>query len=318
MTVRSPLYLETPSDIQVVSQLMLDAMISQAVYAYSLDPSVTLSVVASGGNLGTITDTRYQAGNSVLRETGGFASEAATPNISQIDISYSRINQTVSSLTIPSSGPKSFPVYLASNDDIQAMTLQDFYDTFIFPAITALTSSSSGTNQAGTYFISSAASVSGSTRVSATPVFTDTRADASQYTAAGITEQLDQPITITNYYLYRINGVDASSLPSTNFKKLLYIGANSRVLREYSVVEFNNLVSSWLRYATVNETGNRIRYSFTSGENRGSGMTDTYLSGSSASGYNTTQDPTGYYLSQEFPNGPTAVRNVYYLKIQKT
>jgi hypothetical protein len=316
MTARSPLYLETPNDIQVFSQAEIDSMVSQAVYAYSLNPSVSLSVVSSGGNLGTITDTRYQAGNSVLRETGGFASEADTPDISQVDISYSRINQTVASITIPTHGPKSFPVYLETNEDIRAMTLQDFYDTFVYPAISALTSSSSGTNQAGTYFISSATSVSGSTRVSTTPVFTDTRADASQYTADGITEQLDQPTTITNYYLYRINGVDASSLPSTNYKKPLYIDVNND-LREYSVAEFNNLLSSFMRYAVVNETGNRIRYSFTSGENRGSGMTDTYLSGSSADGYNTTQDPTGYYLSQEFPNGPTAVRNVYYLKIQK-
>lgn len=316
MTARSPLYLETPNDIQVFSQAEIDSMVSQAAYAYSLNPSVSLSVVSSGGNLGAITDTRYQAGNSVLRETGGFASAAQTPDISQIDISYSRINQTVDAVTIPSNGPTSFPVYLETSEDIRAMTLQDFYDTFVYSAISNLTSSSSGSNQAGTYFISSATAVSGSTRVSTTPVFTDTRADGAQYTAAGITEQLDQPITITNYYLYRINGVDASSLPSTNFKNPLYVDANND-LREYSVTEFNNLLSSWTRYVIANETGNRIRYSFTTGENRGSGMVDTYLSGSSAAGYNTIQDSTGYYLSQEFPNGPTAVRNVYYLKIQK-
>ena len=43
----------------------LTKLLTQTVYQYSLNPSVTLSVVSSGGNLGTITDTRLQAGASI-------------------------------------------------------------------------------------------------------------------------------------------------------------------------------------------------------------------------------------------------------------
>ena len=66
---------------------------------------------------------------------------------------------------------------------IKAMNLQDVKDTFLHPAIDLLTSGSTGTDQAGTYHISTSSSVSGSTLVSATPVFSDTGADTGAYTA---------------------------------------------------------------------------------------------------------------------------------------
>ena len=49
---------------------MVDNIIDQIIYQYSLNPSVTLSVVSSGGNLGTITDTRLQAGTQSTSATG--------------------------------------------------------------------------------------------------------------------------------------------------------------------------------------------------------------------------------------------------------
>ena len=45
-----------------------------------------------------------------------------------------------------------------------------------------------------------ATSVSGNTLVSSTPVFIDTRADTSLYTAGSIPETQDQPKTITSFY----------------------------------------------------------------------------------------------------------------------
>ena len=314
MTARSPLYIKTSIEIQVFSQAEIDAIVSQAVYVYSLNPSVSLEVLSSGGNLSGLpmADTRYQAGTSTTR-VDRFATAAETPNINIVTVNYSRINETIASIAIPSYGPKSFPVYLETNQNIRAMTLQDFYDTFIYPAISALTSSSSGTNQAGTYFISSTTSVAGSTLVSNTPVFTDTRADVSQYTAGGIGETQDQPTTITNYYLHRINGVDQSSLPSTNYKKPLYIDINNN-LREYSVTEFNNLLSNWTRYAAANEIGNKIRYNINgTGTTAGSAMINTRLS-PTGTGYNTRFVNANDYRTQEFPNGTPVVANTYELK----
>ena len=95
---------------------------------------------------------------------------------------------------------------------IQSMTLQDVKDTFLHPAIDLLSSGSTGTNQGGTYHITTSASTSGSTEVSGsnTPVFLDTQANVGAYTSSSIPETLDQPQTNTTYYLQRINGSDTS------------------------------------------------------------------------------------------------------------
>ena len=90
------------------------------------------------------------------------------------------------------------------------MSLTDFKDTIIHPAINLLASGTVSATAAGTYHISTSASVSGSTEVSGanTPVFIDTRADTSAYSAGSIPETQDQPTTIQNYYLQRIDGTD--------------------------------------------------------------------------------------------------------------
>ena len=90
------------------------------------------------------------------------------------------------------------------------MTLQDVKDTFLHPAIDLLTSGSTGTQQAGTYHISTSSSVTGSTEVSGsnTPIFLDTGANVGAYSSNSIPETLDQPQTLTSYYLHRINGND--------------------------------------------------------------------------------------------------------------
>lgn len=314
MTARSPLYIKSSTEIQVFSQAEIDAIVSQAVYVYSLNPSVSLEVLSSGGNLSGLpmADTRYQAGASTTR-VDRFATAAETPDINIVTVNYSRISQTIASLAIPSYGPLSFPVYLETDENIRAMTLEDFYDTFIYPAISNLTSFSFGTEQAGSYFISSATSVTGSTLVSSTPVFSDSRADNTQYTADGISETQDQPTIITNYYLHRIDGVDQSSLPSTNYKKPLYIDSNNN-LREYSVTQLNNLLRRWIRYAAANETGNRIRYSINgTGTTAGSAMLNTILS-PTGTGYNTLFVNANDYRTQEFPNGTPITENTYELK----
>ena len=73
----------------------------------------------------------------------------------------------------------------------------------------------------------------------------DTRADASAYTASGIPETLDQPTTVTQYYLHRRNA--GSTVPST---KLLFLDneyadpTNTKDfdIREYSIAEATTLL----------------------------------------------------------------------------
>ena len=311
MAVRTPLKNDS-GNVKEMSSGEVDQIIDQIVYQYSLNPSIALSVVSSGGNLGTITDTRLQAGVASTSTTA-FPSEATTAEPGVVTVSYSKINSTTATISPTSDTGKTWPVYYNASGHIQAMNLQDVKDTFLHPAIDLLTAATTTTQQAGTYFISSATSVSGSTRVSATPVFSDTRANTSLYTASGIPETLDQPTTITNYYLYSVNGSDtAYTIP-------FFINASNN-LQEYTAATFESLVQGWIRYTAASSTdGYKITYNLGtsgSGNVRGSGMANTILNGSG--NYQTRFVNTDDYRAQEFPNGTAVTSSTYYLRINKS
>ena len=295
-----------------MSTAMVDSIVDQVVYQYSLNPSVTLSVVSSGGNLGTITDTRKQAG-AYSSSTTGFPSEATTAEPGTVTVNYSKINSSTASVSPTTDTGKTWPVYYNASGQLQAMNLQDVKDTFLHPAIDLLTAATTTSDQAGTYHISSSSSVTGSTLISATPVFSDTRADTSLYTAGSIPETLDQPTTITNYYLHRVNG----SAPS--FTLPYYINASNNI-QQFTSATFNSLVQEWIRYTAASSSdGYSISYNLGtsgSGNTRGSGMGDTILNGSG--NYQTRFVNIDDYRAQEFPNGTAVTANTYYLRILKS
>jgi len=313
MTVRNPLKNDS-GNVKEMTSAEVNQIIDQIVYQYSLDPSVALSVVSSGGNLGTITDTRKQAG-SYSTSTTAFPSEATTAEPSTVTISYSKINSTNATVTPTSDTGKTWPVYYNASGHIQSMSLQDVKDTFLHPAIDLLTAATTTTQQAGTYFISSSSSVAGATEVSgtATPIFLDTRADTSLYTAGEIGETLDQPTTIINYYLQRIDGSD------TSYTVPFYINASNH-LQEFDTATFESLLQGWIRYTAASSIdGYAISYNLGtsgSGNTRGSGMGDTRLNGSC--NYQTRFVNTDDYRAQEFPDGTATTINTYYLRINKS
>lgn len=311
MAVRNPLY-EVSGNLREMSTAMVDSIVDQVVYQYSLNPSVTLSVVSSGGNLGTITDTRKQAG-AYSSSVSGYPSEATTAEPGTVTVNYSKINSSTASVSTTTDTGKTWPVYYNASGQIQAMNLQDVKDTFLHPAIDLLTAATTTSDQAGTYHISSSSSVTGSTLISATPVFSDTRADTSLYTAGSIPETLDQPITITNYYLHRVNG----SAPS--FTLPYYINASNNI-QQFTSVIFNSLIQEWIRYTAASSSdGYSISYNLGtsgSGNTRGSGMGDTILNGSG--NYQTRFVNADDYRAQEFPNGTAVTANTYYLRINKS
>ena len=204
MAVRKPLYY-TGGNLREMTTAMVAEVVAATVYQYSLNPGVTLSVVGSSGTLAAITDTRLQAG-AVGNDVTNFDTEAETADVSTVTVTYDKISHANASVTPTADSVKLWPVYYNASSQIQAMTLADIKDTFLHPAIDLLTAATTTTAQAGTYHISTATSVTGSTLVSSTAIFTDTRANAGAYSAAGIGETLDQPTTITNYYLHRVDG----------------------------------------------------------------------------------------------------------------
>ncbi len=311
MTVRVPL-LYNGSQLQQAKTSDLNNLYSLAVYYYSLNPSRVLSVSGSGGNLTSIDDTRLQAG-AASTSSGGFPSEATTAEPSVVTVSYQRITQTTQTANITTSDTgKTFPVYWTGTQ-IRAMTQTDFVDTFILPAINLLSAATTTSDQAGTYHIATSDSVSGSTLVSSTPVFTDTRADTSLYTADQIGETLDQPQTITNYYLHLITGVLGT------FNPPLQIDSNND-LQQYSTANLGALMQEYIRHHVVNNSaGNQISYNIDGsiGNLRGSAIVNTQLTGGSGN-YQTRFVSGSDYRAQEFPDGTPSTVNTYSFKIQKS
>jgi len=240
MAVRSPLKYDS-GNLKEMSSAEVDQIVDQIVYQYSLNPSVSLSVVSSGGTLGTITDTRLQAG-AMSQTNSSFPSEATTAEPSIVTVNYDKISQSVASVSPINDSGTLFPLFYNSGN-MQAMSLQDVKDTFLHPTIDLLTAATTTFQQGGTYHISASSGVSGSTIVSATPVYLDTRADTSAYSNAGLEnasgEALDQPTTITNYYLQRVDGSDNS------YPNPVYINASNNV-QEYAASNFKSSRSKFL------------------------------------------------------------------------
>ena len=312
MAVRSPLYYNS-GNLQEMSSAMVDQIVEQTVYQYSLNPSVSLSVVSSSGSLGAMSDTRLQAG-AASTSTTAFPNEATTAEPSVVTISYDKITETRASVSPTADTGLTWPVFYDSST-IRSMSLQDVKDTFLHPAIDLLSSGSIGTSQGGTYHINTATSVTGSTEVSGanTAVFANTQADTSAYTSGGIGETLDQPTTVSSFYLHKLTGSD------TSYTSPILIDGSSN-LQEYPTATFNSLLQEWIRYTAVSSTdGYSISYNVGasgSGNTRGSGMADTRLNGSG--NYQTRFVNTDDYRAQEFPNGTATTINTYYLRINKS
>ena len=311
MAVRTPL-INDSGNVKEMSSTQVDEIVDQVVYQYSLNPGVTLSVAGSGGNLSAMSDTRLQAGAASTSATS-FPSEATTAEPSTVTVNYQRITSTNASLTPTADTGKTWPAYYNSSGHIQAMNLQDVKDTFLHPAIDLLTTGSTTTQQAGTYTIATSTSLSGATNVSSTAIYSDTRADTSAYTAGGIGETLDQPTTITNYYLHRVDG------SNTSYTSPFFINASNN-LQEFSTTTFNSLLQEWIRYTAASSTdGYAISYSIGtsgSGNTRGSGIVDTKLNGSG--NYQQRFVNADDYRAQEFPNGTPTTINTYNLRIIKS
>ena len=302
MAFRRPLYLYN-NNLREMSDSMIEDIRTQMYWLYILSPSVELSVFDTGGNLGDITDSRLQAGAG---STGvsDYPSEATTAEPSVVQVTYNRLNQAIVSLSQPEdSNNRRFPVYFATPGNVKSMNLQDMYDTFSANTIDLLIAGGA------VYTISSSTSIPNYSLVSSTPVFKDTRADTSLYTAGEIYETLDQPQDISSYYLFKRNYEGVSYTPPVR------LTANNDFYQE-SEVNFDVVLADIIKYAATSVTGSRIRYSYNGlGSTCGTVMTDTRLDGSG--NYQTRFVNGDDYRAQEFPNGSSSVVNSYSLRVRK-
>ena len=312
MTARSPLWYNS-GNLQEMTSAEIVEWQKAAIFVYAQSPTSVLTVVSSSGSLDAMNDTRKMAG-AVSTNASAFVAEGTTAEPGTKNVSYDKVTQTLTTSGIGQTADSgtTFPVYYDGSGNIQAMNLTDFKDTFIEPAIDLLIAGTESNDTGGTYSITtSSTAATGYTNVSTTAVFVDTRANTGLYSSGGIPETLDQPQTITSYFLHRRNGADSD--PTRNL--LLIDGDNN--LQEGATATMKTLIGNWIRYDAANTTGQKITYTMaTSGGNtRGTAIVDTRLNG--AGNYQTRQVGDDY-RSQEFPNGSAATITTYNLRIAKT
>jgi hypothetical protein len=291
-------------------------------WSYVSNPSAALTVVNSGGSLGTITDTRLQAG-AVSTSASSTPTEAETAEPSIVNVAIARIQQTIASDPNPATTPTQYPAYYTADGNVRAMNLQDMYDTFAIEVFDGGWTAADGSTvfpsllAAEIYTIHTTTSLTDYTAVpgpdgsTIIPIFSDTRADVSAYDVNNIPEAQDQPTTIQNYYLLKKDVPALPALPS-----MVRVNTDGNVVAMTSGA-IDTAIGAAIRYLIQAETGYKIRYEYGvngsgTGTPVGSAMTDSRLDGSG--NYQTLFVGADDYRAQEFPDGSQQVINVYTLK----
>ena len=349
MAVRRPLYY-VGGNLREMTDTQIAQIKARMFWSYVSNPSVKLEVVNSGGNLGSLSDTRLQAG-AVSTSTSAFVGEETTAEPSIVNVAIARLQQTVASDPNPATTPTQYPAYYTAEGQIKSMSLQDMYDTFAVDVFNGGWTSSDGSTiypslrpnpaapvlAAEIYTISTTTSLpgplatpgpDGSTIITSMssytavpgpdgstiiPVFTDTRADVAAYDGASIPEDQDQPTTIQNYYLLK-KDVNLDLLPIV--PDMVRVNTDGNVVAMTSGA-IDTAIGAAIRYMIQAETGYKIRYGYGvngsgTGEVCGTVMTDSRLDGTG--NYQTLFVGADDYRSQEFPDGSQQVINVYTLK----
>jgi hypothetical protein len=187
------------------------------------------------------------------------------------------------------------------------MTYAEMEETFFTPAVNLL---ADGSDRPGTFRIHTATSLTGNTLTSSDAIFLDTRANVGAYAAAGIPETVDQPTTVTSYYLF---STDAAS--AVTHKIPFYIDNTNKNINQYTQSEWNAILLAGIRHTASEISGVKLSYNINgSGNNKGSGMVNTKLNGS---GNYKTRQVGDDYRSQEFPDGSAATIATHRLKLDQ-
>ena len=315
MTVRTPVYWDGSNVVDMTSTHITQWK-TYIAYLYATDPTVTCSVVSGSGTLSpTMADTRLKAG-AASTSTSAFVAEGSTAEPATVTVNYDKITGPTYDTSLSGQADTNnfaFPVYRDGNN-LKAMSLTDYKDTFMYATLDAMVTASESAATNGTYTISTAASVTNYAEASGagTAVFLDTRADTSAYTNGGIPETLDQPTTVTSYFLQRANF--GRTFPTQALLLTDSSGNLNQVDLSSDTSSFNAILKNDIRfYAAEDDGGHKLSYNINgSGNARGTAMVDTRLNGSGNYGTRQVGDD---YRSQEFPNGSAATISTYTFKI---
>ena len=347
MTAYRPLVSDNNIRIKECTSAEYDNMLTQIAYYYSQSPAVTLSIVGSGGNISPLMYDDYYRGSATVTGTGNQdaindgASEYPASTDAQFRdnwASYDKVSQTI---TDPGGHTSYYnwrykPVRV-DNSGVTEMTFQDIMDTFIDPVVDRMIDGTyNGSIAAGSYYISTLASVSGSTNLGT--VFVDRYANLATYasksgglggsslTGVGVRNEYNIEDT---YSLYRVDGVDQGPA-GAGFRSPLIIDytANSHNdptgLRHMTNTEFTNLFTDLIRQAIYNRPGYTLRYNLEvtgsgSGTTQGTVIEQQVIDpGTFSSDRKTQFINSNDYRAAEFPAGTIHTGESWELKLERT
>ena len=318
MTVRIPVKYDGTNIVEMTTGERTE-WYEYIAYLYAQAPTVTCTVVSGSGTLtpSGMTDTRMKAG-ARSTHVSAFVAEGSTAEPAVVTgTTYDKITGPTYNTDGSANadlGAVGYPLFINSNE-LQVMSQADYVDTFIYASLDAMIAASETAATNGTYTIATAASVTNYTEVSGagTAVFIDTRADTSAYSAAGIPETLDQPTTVTTFYLQRRN--EARSFPSA---ALLFAESDGHIIQGPLAADdstFHAALDNDIKFYAAEDTGgHKLSYNINgSGNTRGTAIVDTRLDGDG--NYQTLLVNANDYSSQEFPDGSAATISTFTFKI---
>jgi len=312
-----------------------NAMLGRIAYLYQQAPSVELSVVASNGNISpNMTDTRYRSGTAVRNTSGPWPAVTSYPPESStgepqlvVGTTYDKISQTVNA-------PSTFlfsdyqvlntkPIFMETDGSLREMSYSECLTYFIDPIVNAMMSTTeSGIQAAGSYYISTTSSISGSTNLGT--VFADTVANLSGYLASniGVTGTVQDVFSTTTYYLQRVDS--NISVQGSGYRTPLMIDTSSNRrntptgLRHMTYAEFDALFEPLIKHALHAVPGYTLRYNVNgNGTRQGTMIANRQMIGVTGAytKYAATADD---YRAQEFPNGTIVNQNEFKLNLERT
>lgn len=317
MAIRVPFKLTSSNELQQMTEVEIDKIRELALVEYLASPSLTLTVQANG-NLAAMTERAYEAGASSVSNVAFPASPASTVAVNTTWDNIEENRPTTPNTWADDFGDDvniDYPLYYNTAGELQAMTKEDFFDTFIDEAIASWYSPSGSGNfaSAGTYAVYDGDLV-GFTRVSNTPVYSNDVANVSAFASGNLPEATNQMTTTTNYYLYQKNYTAV-----TGFELPMKINDNEEIA-QMSEADLKAILRYHFKYAVMSRTNSTLNYEIQAasgtltGIQMGTGMVDTVYSSQTRR----TQQTGDNYYAQFVPSGTALTRETYYLRLIKS
>jgi len=310
-------------------------MLGRIAYLYQQNPSVTLSVVGSSGNITpNMTDTRYRSGTAARNTSGSWPTvtpmpgEGATGEPQLVTgVTYDKISQSISNPgTFANPDYQSIdikPVYREDDQTLREMSYNDVVNYFISPVVSSMLSTNVNTSRAGgSYYISTSSSIAGSTNLGV--VFADTTANLSGYSASGIgvAGAIQDVFSTTTYYLQRVDSSIVTQGSGYRTPLVIDYSANRKNqpagLRHMTYAEFDTLFEPLIRYAIYGLNNQTLRYNINgNGRRQGTSMVNRQMVGVNGQ-YTQYKASTNDYRAQEFPNGTIVTQSTWNLNLERT